>query len=152
MKGCVNQTESIVEWGNVKLFRMLFHTCDAVLFILSRSVCLDLVLMSMETGTTTGRITIWVELSDSQESMMAITSIMSPCCWQTSTRSKCLKADDTKLKHGLMGCPPNDFQHPVFFLIGQGCTGRHFLLLFPKTEHMNSTDLSPSPLFRCLSL
>lgn len=50
----------------------------------------------METGTTTGRKTIWLELSDTRESTTEITNIMSPCCWQTSTKSKCFTADDTK--------------------------------------------------------
>lgn len=72
--------------------------CDTVLlsFVCSRSVCLDSAQTSTETGTTTGRRTIWLELSDTQESMMEIMNIMSPSCWQTSTKSECLKADDTK--------------------------------------------------------
>lgn len=74
---------------------MFYSACDTVLSFSSRSVCLDLVQTSMETGTTTGRRTIWLELSGTQESMMAIMSIMLQCCWQTSTKFGCLKADDT---------------------------------------------------------
>lgn len=76
-----------------------------------RSVCLDSVQTSMETGTTTGRRTIWPELSDTQESTMEITNIMSPCCWQTSTKSECLKADDTE-PICAAGWPPNEPQQP----------------------------------------
>ncbi|KAF1381329.1 hypothetical protein PFLUV_G00152760 [Perca fluviatilis] len=61
-----------------------------------KSVCLDSVQTRMETGTTTGSRTIWPELSDTRESMMEITNIMSLCCWQTSTKSECLEADDAK--------------------------------------------------------
>lgn len=74
---------------------MFYSACYTVLWFSSRSVYLDLVQTSMETGTTTGRRTIWLELSDTQESMMEITSITLQCCWQTSTKFGCLKADDT---------------------------------------------------------
>lgn len=83
----------------IKLVGMvIYFACDTVLlfFICSRLVCLDSVQTNMGTGTTTGRRTTWPELSDTRESMMEITNIMSPCCWQTSTKSECLKADDTK--------------------------------------------------------
>lgn len=66
----------------------LFNVC-------SRSMCLDLVQTSMETGTTTGRTILCPVPSDTQESMTEITNTMSPCCWQTNTKSKCLRADDT---------------------------------------------------------
>lgn len=82
--------------------------CFSVLLSLvcSRSACLDSAQTSMETGTTTGRRTIWLEHFDTRESMMEITNIMSPCCWQTSTKSECLKADDTQ-PICAVGRPPN---------------------------------------------
>lgn len=49
---------------------------------------------------------------------MEIMNIMSPCCWQTSTKSKCLKADDTK-PICAVEWPPNEPQQPfnvLFFL------------------------------------
>lgn len=98
----------------MKLARMMFScACDTMLLLLvcSRSMCLDSVQTSMETGTTTGRRTIWLELSDTQGSMTEITNIMSPCCWQTSTKSECLKADDTK-PICAVGGPRNEPQHP----------------------------------------
>lgn len=93
LKWCENWTKS-TDVYNACVDDVLL--CDTVLlfFVCPRSVCLDSVQTNMETGTTTGRRTIWPELSDTQESMMEITNIMSPCCWQTSTKSECLKADD----------------------------------------------------------
>lgn len=67
---------------------------DVFVCFCSRSVCLASVQTSMETGIITGRRTIWLELSDTQESMMEIMNITSHFCSQTSTRSECLKADD----------------------------------------------------------
>lgn len=107
--------------------------------ICSRSVSLDSVQTSMETGTTTGRRTIWPELSGTQESMMEIMSIMSPCCWQTSTKSECLKADDNE-PICAVGWPPNEPQLcDIYFPVAS----YHYVChSFQRYFLMNSSGLS----------
>lgn len=118
--------------------------CCSLSTYVMRSMCLDLVQTSMETGITTGRRTIWLELSDTQESMMEIMSIMSPCCWQTSTKSECLKADDTK-PICAFGWPPNEPQQPcnIYFYVASYRFCHDFQRHFP----MNSSGLSSLMIF-----
>lgn len=118
--------------------------CDTVLlsFVCSRSVCLDSAQTSTETGTTTGRRTIWLELSDTQESMMEIMNIMSPSCWQTSTKSECLKADDTK-PICAVGWPPIEPRQSFIAHFPFEITPEEGLYRdFQRHSHMNSSDQS----------
>lgn len=79
---------------------------SALCFLVSsRSVCLDSVRTSTETGITTGRRIIWRELSATQECTMEIMNTTSHCCWQTSTKSECLKEDDAKFTHAVEWTP-----------------------------------------------
>lgn len=111
------------------ILRPASSACCSLSTYVMRSVCLDSVQTSMETGTTTGRRTIWPELSDTRESMMEITNIMSPCCWRTSTKFECLKADDRK-PICAVGWPPNEPQQPFNVCY---CPVECFFSWFPKT-------------------